>query len=107
MSEYPEIRDFLEGFANRYTRNTEIGSILMVTGEELQTLSDFLVRGMVDWVGVAGANDAEDHPALGKFLDDFVDQHARKSDVGVAVSVSEEEIIGLGLSLREVLSVGC
>jgi len=35
MSDYPELREFVEGFADRYTRTTELGSALTAPEEEL------------------------------------------------------------------------
>lgn len=99
MSEYPELREFIEGFADRYTRRTDLGPALVVTEEELQALGDFLVRGMVEWVEAARSSDALDYPALGKFLEEFADRRSRGSDVGAAVEMSEEEMLGLGLFL--------
>ncbi len=46
MSEYPELREFLEGFAERYARRTERGPALAVADEELRALGEFLAQGL-------------------------------------------------------------
>jgi hypothetical protein len=99
MSDYPELRDFLKGFTERYTSRTELGPELAVTNEELLTLSAFLVRGFVDWVGADGSIDDWDRPALGEFLEDFVDQYPHDGRFGAAMQVTDEEMIGLGMFL--------
>src|SRR5215475_11905544 len=99
MCEYPELREFIEGFAARYTRRIEIGLALAATDEELRAFSEFLVQGLIEWVEASGSSDALDEPALGKVLEAYADRRARGSDVGASVEVSEDEIIGLGLFL--------
>ena len=99
MSEYPELREFIEGFANRYMRRAESGPSLLVTDEEMRALGEFLAQGMVEWVEAPASDDALDEPVLGKFLEEYADRRSRNSDVGAAVEVSEEEIVGLGLFL--------
>jgi hypothetical protein len=99
MSEYPEFREFIEGFAARYARRIESGLALAATDEELRALSEFLVEGLLEWTEAANLSDALDEPALGKVLEGYADRRSRGSDVGASVEVSEEEIMGLGLFL--------
>jgi len=99
MSAYPDLRDFFEGFADRYMSMTADGSVLTVKEEELQTLSYFLVEGIVDWVASERSSAEGDRPAIGKFLDDYVNQYPRCSEFGGAFNITDEEICGLGLFL--------
>jgi hypothetical protein len=101
MSEYPELKEFIEGFAARYTRRTERGPELSLTDEEFRTLAEFLTQGLVEWAEAAKLSDALDHPALGNFLEEFADRRSRGSDVGAAVEVGEEDMLGLGLFLTK------
>jgi hypothetical protein len=97
MNCYPEFRDYLESFADRYTRRTEYGSELTVEEEELQKLSDFLLKGIADYVVMKRSRDDGDSPELGEFLEHYADQYPRDSDVGAAFQVTKEEMVGLGL----------
>lgn len=99
MCVYPELTNFLEGFTNHYTNKTTCGAEVMVTEDEFKALSEFLVSGIVDWVEVTDSGEMMDRPALGEFLEDFAEQYLGASDVGMAVQVTEEEMIGLGLFL--------
>jgi hypothetical protein len=99
MSEYPELSEFIEGFADRYARRTERGLELAVTDEEFRTLAEFLAQGLAEYAEAARSSDSPDHPALGNFLEEFADRRSRGGDVGAAAEVDEEEIIGLGLFL--------
>lgn len=101
MCEYPELREFIESFADRYARRTELGPALAVTDEELRMFGEFLAQGLVEWAEAAREGDALDHPALGNFLEEFADRRSRGGDVGVAIEVDEEEILGLGLFLTK------
>lgn len=94
---YPELSEFIESFVDRYARRTELGPALAVTDEELRMLGEFFAQGLVEWVEATRLSDALNHPALGKFLEEFADRRSRSSDVGAAVEVSEEDILGLGL----------
>lgn len=97
MCEYPELGEFIESFADRYTRRTESGAALAVTDEEQRMLGEFFAQGLAEWAEATRSSDALDQPALGKFLEEYADRRSRSSDIGAAVEVSEEEIIGLGL----------
>ena len=99
MSDYPELRDFLESFIVRYRCKTDLSVDSMVTGEELQALSKFLVRGIVDWVDEPYSNAINDSAGLGEFLDEFTDRYTHDSKVGMVVQVSEAEMKGLGMFL--------
>src|SRR5262245_59701525 len=99
MSDYPELKDYFEGFTDRYARMTDLGWELEVTEEELQKLSKFLVMGIVDWVEMSGESDKGDHSKLGECLENFANRYPHAGDVGLVVQVTEEEMIGLGLFL--------
>lgn len=101
MSEYPELSEFIEGFADRYARRTERGLDLAVTDEEFRTLAEFLAQGLVEYAEAARSSDSLDYPALGNFLEEFADRRSRGSDVGAAVEVDEEDMLGLGLFLTK------
>jgi hypothetical protein len=101
MSEYPELIEIIQGFARRYARRTERGLELAVTDEEFRMLAEFLAHGLVEYAEAARSSDAPDHPALGNFLEEFADRRSCGSDVGAAVEVSKEDILGLGLFLTK------
>jgi hypothetical protein len=101
MCEYPELSEFIEGFADRYGRRTELGPALAVTDEELRMLGEFLAQGLVEYAEAARSSDSLYHPALGNFLEEFADRRSRESDVGAAVEVDEEDMLGLGLFLTK------
>ncbi len=54
---------------------------------------------LIEWVEAARSSEALDEPALGKFLEEYADRRGRASDLGAAVEMSEEEMLGLGLFL--------
>lgn len=99
MNDYPEFREFVEGFAGRYTLATAIGPEVMVMQEELEELARFLVRGLVDWAITPESGEGGDLPELGEFLEEFTDHHTRNSRVGMVVQLTEEEMEALGLFL--------
>jgi hypothetical protein len=99
MDGYPEFREFVEGFAGRYTFATATGQQVMVTREELEEFARFLVRGLVNWAVEPGSGECEDFPELGKSLGEFTDHYTRDSRVGMVVQLSEEEAEALGLYL--------
>ncbi len=99
MSDYPEFRKFVEGFAGRYTLVTDIGPELVVMREELEELARFLVRGLVNWAVEPRSGACIDLPQLGEFLEEFTDHYTRNSRVGMVVQLTEEEMEALGLFL--------
>lgn len=99
MSNYPEFREFVEGFADRYTLATAIGPEVMVMRDELEDLARFLVRGLIHWAVEPGSGECGDLPELGEFLEDFTDHYTRESRVGMVVQLTEEEMEALGLFL--------
>ncbi len=39
-----------EEFTDHYTRDSRVGMVVQLTGEEMEALGLFLVRGLVGWV---------------------------------------------------------
>jgi hypothetical protein len=99
MRDYPDLRDFIEGFTECYTSRTELGLVLSVNDEEFRILSEFIIHGFVGWVEAGSPGFAGVRPALGEFLEDFADQYPPNSRVGAAMKVTDEEMIGLGMFL--------
>jgi len=100
MSAYPDLGDFFEAFADHYMQRTATGSVLMVKEEELQTLSCFLVTGIVDWVDSEPLSVEGDRIAIGEFLDGFfVNKYPPGGDGWTAFKITDEEMCGLGLFL--------
>ena len=99
MNGCPEFREFVEGFADRYTLATAIGPEVMVMREELEEFARFLVCGLVNWAVEPGSGECGDSPQLGEFLEEFTDHYTRESRVGMVVRLTEEEMEALGLFL--------
>jgi hypothetical protein len=99
MDGYPEFREFVEGFAGRYTLATGIGPEVMVLREEMEELARFLVGGLVNWAIEPGNGEFGVSPELGEFLEEFTDHYTRDSRVGMVVRLTEEEMEALGLFL--------
>jgi hypothetical protein len=99
MSDYPEFRKFVEGFAGRYTLTTDFGPEVMVMREELEELARFLVSGLVNWAGEPGRNAYGDSPELGESLEEYTDHYTRDSRVGMVVQLTGEEMEALGVFL--------
>jgi len=99
MDGYPEFREFVEGFAGRYTFATAIGPEVMVMREEMEELARFLVGGLVNWAIEPGNGECGISPELGEFLEEFTDHYTRDSRVGMVVRLTEEEMEALGLFL--------
>src|SRR5262249_8274570 len=102
MSGYPEFREFVEGFASRYTLASEPGPVVMVMREELEEFARFLVRGLVNWSAAAVESErceCGDLPGLGEFLEEFTNHYTRDSRIGMVVQLTEEEMEALGLFL--------
>jgi hypothetical protein len=101
MTEYPELIEIIQGFTARYAHRTERGLELALTDQEFRALAEFLAQGLVEYAEVSRLSDAPDHPALGNFLEEFADRRSRGSEVGAAVEVSKEDLLGLGLFLTK------
>jgi hypothetical protein len=99
MDGYPEFREFVEGFAGRYTLATAIGPEVMVLREEMEELARFLVGGLVNWAIEPENGECGISPELGEFLEEFTDHYTRDSRVGMVVRLTEEEMEALGLFL--------
>jgi hypothetical protein len=99
MSDTPELRDYVEGFTERYTSRTEAGFVLNVTDEELSKFGNYVVRGFVDWVGRGQLNDGDFLYELGESLEVFSDQSAPDGSLGAAMQVTDKEVIGMGIFL--------
>src|SRR5262249_56051288 len=97
MDGYPEFREFVEGFAGRYTFATAIGPEVMVMREEMEELARFLVRGLVTWAVEPGSSEGRDWPELGEFLEEFTDHYTRDSRVRMVVQLTDQPLEALRL----------